>query len=307
MSKSKKPISLRKLPPPLHAVLHGQINIHDIYGRYIPGYATYDQNDSSLTFSDNGSNGSQQTRTFDLLMIPNITMNTLNEWEGRLDTNCSINRDVSCTINSFALLGLIGREQAINLSIYRNSLNRAASHIDIIQATQIINDLKSLIKYKQYIMADFNPASLTTITQSMGINNAILLNLIYHGSNLGHTVVLLKTVLDNGKVEIILADPQLSLKIVGMANIMNHLYQNTPLSVHKISLIYMDRSFKTLLPQHDEVDKRMRVSPTSFEKKMALTSVPRFSMGKRSSPKKTKKKLPKKKGGKTKKRNVKKA
>lgn len=302
---SKKPISLRKLPPPLHAVLHGPIQIHDSNGRYITGYATYDQNDSSLTFSDNGS---QQTRTFDLLMIPNITMNTLDEWKGRLDTNCSINRDVSCTINSFALLGLIGREQAINLSIYRNSLNRAASDIDIIQATQIINDMKSLIKYKQYIMADFHPNSLTTITQSMGINNAILLNLIYHNSHLGrgHTVVLLKTVFE-GREEIILADPQLSLKIVGMADIMNYLFQPPPLLVGQISLIYMDRSFKTLLPQHDEVDKRMRVSPTSFEKKMALTSVPRFSMGRRSSPKKTKKKLPKKKGGKTKKRNVKKA
>jgi hypothetical protein len=305
---SKKPISLRKLPPPLHAVLHGPIQIHDSNGRYISGYATYDQNDSSLTFSDNGS---QQTRTFDLLMIPNITMNTLDEWEGRLDTNCSINSDVSCTINSFALLGLIGREQAINLSIYRNSLGRAgaASDIDIIHATQLVNDIQSLIRYKQYIMADFNPASLITITQRMGKNDAILLNLIYHNNPLGigHTVVLLKTEF-NGSEEIILADPQLSLKIVGMVNIMNHL-QNTQLLVDKISLLYVDRIVKTLLPH--EVDKRMRVSPT-FEEKLALTSEPTFSMGKRSSPKKTKKKLPKKKlpkkkGGKTKKRNVKKA
>jgi len=311
MSKSKKQISLRKLLLPRHPVLHGPINIHDIYGRNIPGYATYDQNDSSLTFRDNGSNGSQRTRTFDLLMIPNITMNTLDEWKGRLDTNCSINHDVSCTINSFALLGLISREQAIILSIYRNSLHRPASDTEIIQATQSTNDMRSLKRYKEYIMADFHPNSLTTITENMGINDAILLNLIYHGSNFGHTVVLLKTVLDNGKVEIILADPQRVERYDGMANIMNYLFRPPPLLVDKISLLYLDRSFKTLLPQHDEVDKRMRVSPT-FEEKMALTSVPRFSMGKRSSPKKTKKKLPnkklpKKKGGKTKKRNVKKA
>jgi hypothetical protein len=300
---SKKPISLRKLPPPLHAVLHGPIQIHDSNGRYISGYATYDQNDSSLTFSDNGS---QQTRTFDLLMIPNITMENLNNWNGRLDTNCSIQDDVTCTINSFALLGLIGREHATIISKIRNSLNRAASHIDIIHATRDINDMQSLIRYK-YIMADFNPASLTTITQHMKKNHAILLNLNYHNSHLrrGHTVVLLKTVFE-GREEIILADPQLSLKIVGMANIMNH-FQNT--QVDMISLLYVDRTVKTLLPH--EVDKRMRVSPT-FEEKMALPSGPIiFSMGKRSSPKKTKKKLhnklPKKKGGKTKKRNVKKA